>query len=329
MEHNYEGARITLVHDCYIRRWKWVDAETACLAIILSPWFSRGWTVLELARSTRVKVIFNGNVIKDLDEDILSSSGSDSACHRVATDGYSITHGVLLDSLGDRTGPCTPWGKRLCDPSALHYAVKRNYHKVASALTLSGEEDIFVTDENGTTVISLAVAKMAKFVVYALAYKYGETIWKSKQAEQGLQQAAYNSGRPLDIYTIQLGGVWEDLLGATFSDSWAAVMHLEQASTLTDNPQMQALVEAKLSQDQLTPLHLHRMTIGMLEPHVRQWISKYRSPDGQYLLEDEDEDKDENEDGEEEEDSSSESDLYKSRWRRGRREDSEDDFNSE
>ncbi|KAL4928127.1 uncharacterized protein BDV17DRAFT_291874 [Aspergillus undulatus] len=81
MERNYESARITLLHDYYIRNWEWVNGETACLAIIMSPWFSRGWTALELVRSGKVKVMFKGSVIKDLDEDILSKSETDSACH--------------------------------------------------------------------------------------------------------------------------------------------------------------------------------------------------------------------------------------------------------
>jgi Heterokaryon incompatibility protein (HET) len=42
IQSNYEDARITLVHDCFLREWEWVDAETACFAIIMSPWFSRG-----------------------------------------------------------------------------------------------------------------------------------------------------------------------------------------------------------------------------------------------------------------------------------------------
>ncbi|KFY94647.1 hypothetical protein V500_03120, partial [Pseudogymnoascus sp. VKM F-4518 (FW-2643)] len=40
IQSNYEDARITLVHDCFLRNWEWVDAETACFAIIMSPWFS-------------------------------------------------------------------------------------------------------------------------------------------------------------------------------------------------------------------------------------------------------------------------------------------------
>jgi ankyrin repeat protein len=90
IQSNYETARITLVHDCYIRRWEWVDAETACLAIIMSPWFSRGWTALELAKSRKVKVVFKDSVIKDLDEDILPRSRSAaSAAHRFASDAIS------------------------------------------------------------------------------------------------------------------------------------------------------------------------------------------------------------------------------------------------
>ena len=85
MQNNYEEARITLVHDCYLREWKWDKAETACFAIIMSPWFSRGWTSLELAKSRKVKVLFkgaHGPIVKDLDEDILAQV--DQSRHRAA-----------------------------------------------------------------------------------------------------------------------------------------------------------------------------------------------------------------------------------------------------
>lgn len=84
---NYEDARITLVHDGFLRNWEWVSPEIACFAIIISPWFSRGWTALELAKSRKVKVIFKGPqgpVIKDLDEDILAKDGA-SPRHLVAS----------------------------------------------------------------------------------------------------------------------------------------------------------------------------------------------------------------------------------------------------
>ncbi|OQE16555.1 hypothetical protein PENFLA_c027G10004 [Penicillium flavigenum] len=77
IQRSYEDARITLVHDCFLRNWEW-SPTTACFAILMSPWFSRGWTALELAKSRKVKVIFKGSfgpVIKDLDEDILAVEG--------------------------------------------------------------------------------------------------------------------------------------------------------------------------------------------------------------------------------------------------------------
>ena len=74
IQSNYEEARMTLVHDCFLRNWEW-DPDTACFGILMSPWFSRGWTALELAKSRKVKVVFKGSygpVIKDLDEEILA-----------------------------------------------------------------------------------------------------------------------------------------------------------------------------------------------------------------------------------------------------------------
>jgi hypothetical protein len=75
MHNNYANARVTLVHDLYLREWEWVNAETACFAIVMSPWYSRGWTALELAKSHKVKILFkarnDGFVVKDLDVDIL------------------------------------------------------------------------------------------------------------------------------------------------------------------------------------------------------------------------------------------------------------------
>jgi hypothetical protein len=54
----------------------------------MSPWFSRGWTSLELANSSKVKVLFkgsNGPLVKDLDEDILAKPGEKSERHCIAS----------------------------------------------------------------------------------------------------------------------------------------------------------------------------------------------------------------------------------------------------
>ncbi|KAL2760168.1 hypothetical protein ACRALDRAFT_2095344, partial [Sodiomyces alcalophilus JCM 7366] len=72
MDINYQYAAVTLVHDCFLRRLPWIeDPDAACFALIMSPWFSRGWTALELAKSPCVKIVFADDMIVDLDADIL------------------------------------------------------------------------------------------------------------------------------------------------------------------------------------------------------------------------------------------------------------------
>ncbi|GFG27323.1 serine/threonine-protein phosphatase 6 regulatory ankyrin repeat subunit B [Aspergillus udagawae] len=114
MQQNYEDARVTLVHDCFLREWEWIDddddsknARLACFAIIMSPWFSRGWTALELARSRRVKVIFKGAygpAIKDLDDDILAKVPDDIIARPIANLRATRISAVddLLTVLGSR-----------------------------------------------------------------------------------------------------------------------------------------------------------------------------------------------------------------------------------
>ncbi|KAJ5729092.1 uncharacterized protein N7483_003600 [Penicillium malachiteum] len=87
MQNNYENARITLVHDCFLRNWLW-DLRTACFGTIMSPWFGRGWTALELMKSRKVKIIFRGRwgpVIKDLHEEILAKVDESDCALREAS----------------------------------------------------------------------------------------------------------------------------------------------------------------------------------------------------------------------------------------------------
>lgn len=78
MHYNYADAKCTIVHDRYLLNIPWKDDGSPCLALVLSPWFTRAWTALELAKSNKVKVLFkgsnNGPVLKDLDSDILAKS---------------------------------------------------------------------------------------------------------------------------------------------------------------------------------------------------------------------------------------------------------------
>ncbi|KUI64372.1 Serine/threonine-protein phosphatase 6 regulatory ankyrin repeat subunit B [Cytospora mali] len=104
MQSNYADARITLVHDLYLRSWEWVDAEKACFAIVMSPWYSRGWTALELAKSHKVKILFkarnDGYVIKDLDVDILAEIKPSSWYHDTAESIRKLRH-ASIQSLND------------------------------------------------------------------------------------------------------------------------------------------------------------------------------------------------------------------------------------
>ena len=112
MHNNYADARITLVHDLYLRKWDWVDAPTACFAIAMSPWYSRGWTALELAKSHKVKIMFNsrdapGYVIKDLDIDILEQVPEISP-HFPMAKAISRLRNATFDNLSDLLSTLVP-----------------------------------------------------------------------------------------------------------------------------------------------------------------------------------------------------------------------------
>ncbi|KAI0440594.1 hypothetical protein F4803DRAFT_552882 [Xylaria telfairii] len=80
----YRHAKLTVVHDLYLAGLEWTSPESACLALVFSPWFTRGWTALELAMSGDVKVIFKGSDptnpdIRDLEADILARDPATSS----------------------------------------------------------------------------------------------------------------------------------------------------------------------------------------------------------------------------------------------------------
>lgn len=103
MHKNYEDAEFTLVHDCFLRNLEWTDAETACLAIVMSPWFSRGWTALELAKSRIVKVVFKQGdalVVKDLDQDLLRSQDPPTERHQLLIAAIKQLRSTRITDLG-------------------------------------------------------------------------------------------------------------------------------------------------------------------------------------------------------------------------------------
>ncbi|KAL4728896.1 hypothetical protein ACLX1H_003298 [Fusarium chlamydosporum] len=93
MHSNYVNAKYTVVHDSYLLNFPWSDDGSPCLALVLSTWFTRGWTALELAMAQNVKVLFKDPdvtktepIIKDLDEDVLAKSPKSSTrAHWLAT----------------------------------------------------------------------------------------------------------------------------------------------------------------------------------------------------------------------------------------------------
>jgi hypothetical protein len=81
MHDNYANAAFTVVHDQYLLQFDWADDGSPAIALVFTPWFTRGWTALELAISKNVKVLFKGPnpdtpLIKDLDTEILAQDPS-------------------------------------------------------------------------------------------------------------------------------------------------------------------------------------------------------------------------------------------------------------
>ncbi|KAI3324923.1 hypothetical protein HD806DRAFT_459442 [Xylariaceae sp. AK1471] len=96
MLENYENAKVTVVHDQDLVEFEWKDDGSPAVAMVLSSWFTRGWTAAELwaSRGHPVKVLFkNPNdstgqrpLIKDLDMDVLA--GDLSRWFDPETDGH-------------------------------------------------------------------------------------------------------------------------------------------------------------------------------------------------------------------------------------------------
>lgn len=80
---NFEKAHVTLIHDENLVKFPWREDGSPAIALILSAWFTRGWTAAELfaSRNHSVKVLFanpdsrDGDpLIKDLDKDVFAAN---------------------------------------------------------------------------------------------------------------------------------------------------------------------------------------------------------------------------------------------------------------
>lgn len=96
MVKTYENAKVTIIHDQDLVEFEWKDDGSPAVAMILSSWFTRGWTAAELwaSRGHPVKVLFKDPndptglkpLIKDLDMDVLA--GDLSRWVEPETEGY-------------------------------------------------------------------------------------------------------------------------------------------------------------------------------------------------------------------------------------------------
>ncbi|KAJ5958726.1 ankyrin repeat-containing [Penicillium vulpinum] len=90
MNLNYQYARQTIVHDTYLTQFPWKEDGSPGIALVLSPWFTRGWTALELAMSRNIMVLYHqpegieGMVLKSLHGDVVAG-GITSLGNRIVT----------------------------------------------------------------------------------------------------------------------------------------------------------------------------------------------------------------------------------------------------
>jgi len=93
MQSNYSKAAYTIVHDKYLLDFEWRDSGSACIALVLSPWFSRAWTAVELYYSRCVKVLYKGDdperpdepEMLDLDEILAKDPARATRAHWIAS----------------------------------------------------------------------------------------------------------------------------------------------------------------------------------------------------------------------------------------------------
>ena len=110
MHKNFREASHTVIHDQSLAQFPWTDDGRSCLALLLSPWFTRAWTALELKMSQRDKVwvIYQDpkdssqSVIKNLDTDVLAHHPAYSfRGHWVASSLISQLREQQFNSIGD------------------------------------------------------------------------------------------------------------------------------------------------------------------------------------------------------------------------------------
>lgn len=102
----YEKATILPVHDRFPRQIPFKDPIFACFGIILTPWLTRSWITVELAKSRRVKIIFADRTV-DLDYHVLDMIGNDFA-GRSTTQAIKTLRNNRISSIQDLVSALSP-----------------------------------------------------------------------------------------------------------------------------------------------------------------------------------------------------------------------------
>ncbi|KAI0545299.1 hypothetical protein F4679DRAFT_479861 [Xylaria curta] len=123
MLENFKRAKVTLVHDEELVNFPWSNDGSPAIALVLSSWFTRGWTAAELfaSRSHDVKVLFadpdnltGDPLIKDLDRDVFMGNGMDSSISNLAGAIPMQGYMVAADAM-----------RRIRDPASNRGAIKK------------------------------------------------------------------------------------------------------------------------------------------------------------------------------------------------------------
>ncbi|KAI4860981.1 hypothetical protein F4820DRAFT_435190 [Hypoxylon rubiginosum] len=128
MLENFERASFMVIHDMELVNFEWRDDGTPALALMLSPWFTRGWTAAEFFAARqgpgRVKVLFKSPddsgqpCIKDLEDEVLAPI---RGLHqgRFTNLPHLVASEVIRQVSGDVCNPGTKAGYRISDLNVL------------------------------------------------------------------------------------------------------------------------------------------------------------------------------------------------------------------
>lgn len=158
MHENFANAKHMLIHDEYLLQIDWAEDGSPAVALVLSPWFSRGWTALELSVSRSVKVLYrdpenhSSYVMKDLVKDVHADGPFERLGHVAASQliqkliGRPSTLMNLITILSTRS---TSWNRdRMAIAGLLARVTDLDYNRSRAEATRKILEDYPVFDRS-------------------------------------------------------------------------------------------------------------------------------------------------------------------------------------